>query len=124
MHDAHTLAKILTNVKNHLDDTDSSNLFQECMYLGSCVEKCFMSAMTVYRLRKISRLSEIPFTDNVKNLKMEITELIETLTRLVSWKCEICGKTVDAENKNQLELWIHAHKMNSDHRGNVLNLVA
>ena len=80
-----------------------------------------MSAMTVYRLRKISRLSEMPLTENVKNLKMEITDLIETLTSLVSWRCGTCGKNVDAENKSQLELWIHAHKMISDHRENVID---
>ena len=116
MYNAKTLAKILTNIKNHLDDTDRSKLLQECKHLGSYVRKCFISAMILYRLRKISRLSESSLTTNTGNLKTEITELIEILTHLVSWRCGMCGKTVDAENDNQLKLWINAHKMISVHR--------
>jgi hypothetical protein len=115
VHDAKTLTKILTNIKNHLDDADRSKLLLECECLGSHVGKCFMSAMTAYRLRKISQSSEMYLTENIKYLKTEIAELIETLTSLVSWRCGTCGKNVDAENESQLELWIHAHKMNSDH---------
>ena len=116
MHDAKTIAKILTNIKNCLDDADRSKLLQECKYLRSYVGKCFISAMIVYRLRKISQLSESSLTANVRNLKTEITELIGILTNLVSWRCGMCGKTVNAENDDQLKLWINAHKMISVHR--------
>ena len=116
MHDAKTLAKILSNIKNYLDDADKSKLLQECEYLGSYVEKYLISAMTAYRLRKISQLSESSSTAHIGNLKTEITELIGILTNLVSWRCGMCGKTVDAENDNQLELWINAHKIISVHR--------
>ena len=116
MYDAKTLAKILTNIKNHLDDADRSKLLQECEHLRSYVGKCLISAMIAYRLRKISRLSESSLIANAGNLKTEITELIGILTNLVSWRCGMCGKTVDAENDDQLELWINAHKMISVHR--------
>lgn len=124
MHEAKTLAKILTSIKNHLDDTDRSKLLRECEHLGSYVGKCFMSAMTAYRLRKISRLSELLLNVNADNLKTEIAELICILSNLVSWRCGMCGKTVDAEHESQLELWIHAHKMICDHRVNVIDSVA
>jgi hypothetical protein len=113
---AQNIAKILTNIKNHLDDIDRSKLLRECERLGSYVGKCFMSAMTVYRLRKISGLSKLSLSGSANDLKTEITELIEILTNIVSWRCGICGKNVDAENESHLELWIHAHKMISDHK--------
>ena len=111
MHDVKLITKILTDIESHLDDSDHFQLFQECMRLEPCIRHCFMSAMTVYRLRKISRLSASSLTENVQNLKIEIRDLIETLTRLVCWKCGMCGKTVDAETESNLELWIHAHRM-------------
>ena len=115
-YDVKILAKILTNIQNHLNNLDNSKLFQECQHLGSCVEKCFISAMIMYRLRKISRLSELSPVDNIQHLKIEISELIEILTNLISWRCGICKKTVNAENPAQLELWVNAHKMINNHR--------
>jgi hypothetical protein len=123
--DSKTLVTILASIKVHLDDDDEgSKLLQECKYLGSCIGKYLISAMTAYRLRKISKLTESSLNENIKHLKMEISELIEILTTLVSWRCGTCGKTVDAEHKIQLEMWIHAHKMICDDKGNVVDSAA
>jgi hypothetical protein len=123
MPDAKTLAKILTNVKNYLDNTDRSKLRQECEYLGSCIGKYFISATTAYRLQKISKLSESSLNENVDHMKMEIGELIGILTNLVSWRCGICDKTVDAEHESQLKLWVEAHEMGNDHKRNLMQTV-
>ena len=111
MYEDKIITGILTDIKSHLCDSDSTQLLQECLRLEQCIENCFMSAMTVYRLRKISQLTITSLTENIQNLQIEIRDLIEVLTHLVYWKCEACGKTVDAESENHLELWVNAHKM-------------
>ena len=108
------LAGILTNIKNYLDDCDRSKLSQECKDLRACIGKNSISAIIAYRLRKISQLPISPLPDNVEYLKREIDELIKILTNLVSWQCKICGKTIEAEHKNQLTLWINAHKISNN----------
>lgn len=107
------LAGILTNIKNYLGDSNSSRLFQECKDLGSCIGKYSISAMIAYRLRKIAQLHKTLFPDNKEYLKREIDELIRILTNLVSWQCKICGKTIEAEHKNQLALWVTAHEISN-----------
>jgi hypothetical protein len=108
------LAKILTNIKNYLDEVDRSKLFQECKNLSVCISKYSINAMIVYRIRKISHLPNL-LPDNIEYLKREIDELIRILINLISWECKICGKTIEAEQKNQLTLWIKAHKTINNH---------
>jgi len=108
------LVAILTNIKNYLGDSNSSTLFQECKDLESCIGKNSISAMIVYRLRKISQLPASLLPGNVDYVKREIDELIKILANLVSWKCKICGKTIEAEHENQLTLWVAAHEINND----------
>lgn len=108
------LAKILANIKNHLNDLDSSKLFQECKNLESCIDKYPTSAMIVYRLRKILQLSKSTLSDNIEYLRREIDELIQILTNFVSWQCKICKKTIEAEHKDQLTLWISAHEISNN----------
>lgn len=109
-----TLAKILTNIKNNLDDFDSSKLFQECKNLDAHIGKYSTSAMIVYRLRKISQLTKSTLSTNTKYLRIEIDELIQILINLVSWKCTTCGKMIEAEHENQLRLWITAHEISTN----------
>jgi hypothetical protein len=108
------LAKILTNIKNHLDEVDSSQLFHECKNLSVSIGKYSIDAMIVYRLRKISNLPKL-LPENIEYLKREIDELIRILINLASWECKICGKTIEAEQKNQLALWMKAHKTINNH---------
>ena len=110
------LVKVLTDIKDHLNDFDNSKLFQECKYLGRNIGKYFMSATIVYRLRKLSQLSELSLPKNVEYLKMEINDLISILTNLVFWQCKTCNKTIQAEHEEKLELWIKAHKMSNNHK--------
>ena len=49
-------------------------------------------------------------SDNREYVKREIEELLGILTNFVSWHCKACDKTIDAENKNQLVLWVTAHE--------------
>jgi hypothetical protein len=112
----------LTN-QDFLDDADRSKLRQECECIGSCLGKCFISATTAYRLRKISKLSESSLNENVDHMKIEIGELIGILTNLVSWRCGVCDKTVDAEHESQLKLWVEAHEMGNDHKRNLMQTV-
>ena len=117
------LTKILTKIKNYLDDFDSSKLFQECKKLKICISKCFISAMIVHRLQKISQLTKSTLSDNVKYIKEEVEELLRILTNFVSWHCNACDKTIDAEHKNQLGLWIKAHEISYDHKKNMENFM-
>ena len=70
--------------------------------------------MIAYRLRKISQLSKSTLSANSEYLRGEIDELIRIITNLVSWQCKMCGKTIEAEHKNQLALWIKAHEINNN----------
>ena len=117
------LTEILTNIKNYLDNFDSSKLFQECKKLKICINKYSISAMIVHRLQKISQLTKSTLSDNIEYAKGEIEELLRILTNFVSWHCKACDKTIDAEHKNQLTLWIKAHEMNNDHKRNVENFI-
>ena len=108
------LAKILTKIKNYLDDSDSSKIFQECKKLKICINKYSISAMIVHRLRKISQLTKSTLSKNIKYLRSEIDELIIVLTNLVSWQCKTCKKIIEAEHKDQLTLWINAHEISDN----------
>ena len=108
------LTEILTNIKNSLDDFDSSKLSQECKNLEVCIDKYSISAMIVYRLRKISQLTKSTLSKNIKYLRNEIDELIIVFTNLVSWQCKICKKIIEAEHKDQLILWINAHEISDN----------
>ena len=117
------LTKILTKIKNYLDDFDSSKIFQECKKLKICISKCFISAMVVHRLQKISQLTKSTLSDNIEYVKGEIEELLRILTNFVSWYCKVCDKTIDAEHKNQLTLWVKAHEISHDHKRNMVNFM-
>ena len=119
--DMQDLTKILTKIKNYLNDFDSSKIFQECKKLKICISKCFISAMIVHRLQKISQLTKSTISDNVKYIKGEIEELLTILTNFVSWHCKACEKTIDAEHENQLALWVKAHEISQDHKRYVAN---
>jgi len=108
------LVKILTNIKNYLDDFDSSKLSQECKNLEVCMDKYSISAMIVYRLRKISQSTKYALFDNITYLRREIDELIQILTNFVSWQCKMCKKIIAAEHKDQLTLWITAHEISDN----------
>ena len=117
------LTKILTNIKNYLDNFNTSKLFQECKKLKICISKCFISAMIMHRLQKISQLTKSTLSGNIEYVKREIEELLTILTNFVSWHCKTCGKTIDAEHNNQLALWIKAHEITDNHRRNVTNFM-
>ena len=121
--DIQDLTKILTKIKNYLDDFDSSKIFQECKNLKICISKCFISAMIIHRLQKISQLTKSTLFGNTEYVKREIEELLTILTNFVSWHCKACDKTVDAEHKNQLGLWIKAHEISHDHKKNMENFM-
>lgn len=116
---AQILVRILTNIKNHLDNTNNQKLSQECANLKYHLDKYSISAMIGYRLRKISRLDKSLVLGNKSYLKKEIGKLIDILTNLVSWHCKVCNKTIESEHKNQLALWVSAHEISSDHKRNV-----
>ena len=117
------LTKILTKLKNYLDDFDSSKIFQECKKLKICISKCFISAMIVHRLQKISQLTKSTLSDNIEYIKGEIEELLKILTNFVSWYCNACDKTIDAEHENKLTLWVKAHEISDDHNKNMANFM-
>ena len=116
---AQILVRILTTIKNHLDDISNSKLFQECENLKTHLNKYFISAMTAYRLRKISKLDKSLVFSNKSYLKKEIDELIHLLTHLVSWHCKVCDKTIETEHENQLTLWVMAHEISNEHKRNI-----
>ena len=116
---AQILSRILTNIKKYLDNISNPKLFQECENLKRHLNKYFISAMTAYRLRKISKLDKSLLSNNKFYLKNEIDELIYLLTHLVFCHCKICDKTIEAEHENQLTLWIMAHEISSDHKRNI-----
>jgi len=116
---AQILVRILANIKKYLDNISNPKLFQECENLKLHLNKYFISAMTAYRLRKISKLDKSLLSNNKFYLKNEIDELICLLTHLVFWHCKICDKTIEAEHENQLTLWIMAHEISSDHKRNI-----
>ena len=117
------LTKILTKIKNYLDDSDSSKIFQECKKLKICISKCFISAMIIHRLQKISQLTKSRLSNNIEYFRREIEELLAILTNFVAWHCKACGKTIDAEHKNQLTLWVTAHEITDNHRRNMANFM-
>ena len=117
------LTKILTKIKNYLDNFDSSKIFQECKKLKICISKCFINAMIVHRLQKISQLTKSTLSDNIEYVKGEIEELLRILSNFVFWYCKACGKTIDAEHKNQLVLWVKAHEIGYDHERNMANFM-
>lgn len=116
---AQILVRILTDIKNYLDDISNPKLSQECENLEYHLTKYSMSAMIVYRLRKISRLDKSLLSRNNLHLKREIDKLIDLLTHLVSWHCKVCDKTIETEHENQLTLWVMAHEISSDHKRNI-----
>ncbi len=116
---AQILTRILTNIKKYLDNINNPKLFQECENLKHHLNKYFISAMTAYRLRKISKLDKSLLSSNKSYLKKEIEELIDLLTHLVSWHCKVCNKTIETEHENQLTLWVMAHEISSDHKKNI-----
>jgi glutaredoxin-related protein len=121
--DKQDLTKILTNIKNHLDNFDSSKIFQECKKLRICISKCYISAMIVHRLQKISQLTKSTLSDNIEYVKREIEELLRILTNFVSWHCKACDETIDAEHKNKLTLWVKVHEISDDHNKNMKNFM-
>ena len=117
------LVKILTNIKNCLDDFDNLKLFQECKELEYCIRKYSISAMIIHRLQKISQLTKSELSGNIEYVKREIEELLRILINFVSWHCKACDKTIDAEHKKQLALWITVHKISNEHKTNMSNFM-
>ena len=113
---AQILARILSNIENYLDDVGNPKLSQECKDLRLHLNRYPLSAMIVYRLRKISKLHKLSLSDDIPYLKREINELIHLLTNLVSWQCKTCGKIIETEHENQLTLWIKAHEITNNHK--------
>ncbi len=116
---AQILVRILTKIKNYLDDISDPKLFQECENLEYHLNKYVISAMIAYRLRKISKLDKSLLSSNKSYLKKEIEKLIRILTDLVCWHCKACNKTIETEHENQLTLWIMAHETSSEHKKNI-----
>ncbi|NQV40397.1 MAG: hypothetical protein HQ505_07695 [Nitrosopumilus sp.] len=113
------LVRILTDIKKYLDNISNPKLFHECKNLNAHLNKYSISAMTTYRLRKISKLNKSMLSSNNSYLKKEIDKLIHLLTNLVSWYCKVCDKTIETEHENQLTLWVMAHEISGDHKRNI-----
>ena len=99
----------LTKIDRTLDGNDHSKFVQECELLRRHVGNCSLSAMIVYRLRKITKLTLPLLLDSKLIIKDEINSLTETLRDLKTWECVKCGQVIETENKEQLDLWINAH---------------
>ena len=103
------IIKSLKSIKTHIENSDKSKISKEFESLEHHLKKISISAMTAFRIRKLYKLDH---TNDASYIKDEIDKLVSILTHLVTWKCNVCNKTIETERQEQLALLVTAHQIN------------